>query len=182
MTTRTWSFFRAGGVDQVKLTSGADLASLHQLDQKLWVSLACPAKGIEFDARTLELMDGDKDGRIRAPELVAGGLDGSGAGVFLFLEPILKGIGDFLQRKQQRVLFASHGNCVSLSSRERPATDLSATEKPLDTISLGARGPVLFLQVRDSQGLLSHCGHSMQVHPRADRSRPRALTCVVAQG
>jgi len=71
MTTRTWSFFRAGGVDQVKLNTGADLAALHQLDQKLWVSLACPAKGIEFDARTLELMDGDKDGRIRAPELVA---------------------------------------------------------------------------------------------------------------
>ena len=30
-----WSFFRAGGFDQVKLQSGADLAALDQLDQKL---------------------------------------------------------------------------------------------------------------------------------------------------
>ncbi len=67
----TWKFFRAGGFDQVKLESGADLANLDQLDQKLWVALACPARGLEFDDRTLDLIDTDKDGRIRAPEVIA---------------------------------------------------------------------------------------------------------------
>jgi hypothetical protein len=73
MTTssHTWSFFRAGGFDQVKLEAGADLMNLDQLDQKLWVALACPATGLEFDPKTLALIDTDKDGRIRAPELIA---------------------------------------------------------------------------------------------------------------
>lgn len=66
-----WRFFRAGGFDQVKLDTGADLMSLDQLDQKLWVALACPITGIEFDPRTAALIDTDKDGRIRAPELIA---------------------------------------------------------------------------------------------------------------
>jgi len=74
-----WRFFRAGGFDQVKLETGADLMNLDQLDQKLWVALACPTAGLEFDAKTLALIDTDKDGRIRAPELIvaakwAGGL------------------------------------------------------------------------------------------------------------
>ncbi len=70
-TNHTWKFFRAGGFDQVKLESGADLANLDQLDQKLWVALACPTRGLEFDSRTLDLIDSDKDGRVRVPEVVA---------------------------------------------------------------------------------------------------------------
>lgn len=66
-----WRFYRAGGFDQVSLDTGADLMALDQLDQKLWVALACPAKGLEFDAKTLELVDTDKDGRIRVPEILA---------------------------------------------------------------------------------------------------------------
>jgi hypothetical protein len=66
-----WTFFRAGGFDQVKLASGDDLANLAALDQKLWVALACPTTGLEIDARTLSLIDTDKDGRVRAPELIA---------------------------------------------------------------------------------------------------------------
>ena len=66
-----WKFFRAGGFDQVKLETGADLLNLDQLDQKLWVALACPTTGLEFDAKTAALIDSDKDGRIRAPELIA---------------------------------------------------------------------------------------------------------------
>ena len=74
-----WQFFRAGGFNQVSLTSGADLLNLDKLDQKLWVSLACPTSGLEFDKSTLVLIDTDKDGRVRAPELIdavkwAGGL------------------------------------------------------------------------------------------------------------
>lgn len=66
-----WKFFRAGGFDQVRLDTGADLMALDKLDQKLWVALACPASGLEFDSRTLALIDSDKDGRIRVPELIA---------------------------------------------------------------------------------------------------------------
>jgi hypothetical protein len=66
-----WKFFRAGGFNQVVLNSGADLLNLDQLDQKLWVALACPTTGVEFDKTTLALIDTDKDGRIRVPELIA---------------------------------------------------------------------------------------------------------------
>jgi hypothetical protein len=71
MDKYTWKFFRAGGFDQVKLETGSDLAHLDQLDQKLWVALACPTQGLEFDAKTLALIDTDKDGRIRVPEILA---------------------------------------------------------------------------------------------------------------
>jgi hypothetical protein len=70
-SSKQWQFFRAGGFNQVALTSGADLMALDQLDQKLWVALACPTSGLEFDKATLALIDTDKDGRVRAPELIA---------------------------------------------------------------------------------------------------------------
>ncbi len=66
-----WKFFRAGGVDQVVFRSGADIVNLDRLDQKLWTALACPTRGIEFDPKTLDLLDMDKDGRIRAGEVLA---------------------------------------------------------------------------------------------------------------
>ncbi len=69
--SHSWKFFRAGGFDQVRLDSGGALMALDQLDQKLWVALACPTQGLEFDAKTLALIDLDKDGRIRAPEIIA---------------------------------------------------------------------------------------------------------------
>ena len=65
-----WRFFRAGGFDQVKLESVDDLESLGELDQKLWATLSCPTSGLEFDERTLQLIDIDKDGRIRVPEIL----------------------------------------------------------------------------------------------------------------
>ena len=66
-----WSFFRAGGVDQVVLADGDDLAHLGELDQKLWLALSCPTRGLEFDARTLDLIDTDHDGHIRPGEVLA---------------------------------------------------------------------------------------------------------------
>jgi hypothetical protein len=70
-TTHTWNFFRAGGFDQVQLDNGADLLALNELDQKLWVALSCPTRGIEFDTRTLDLIDADADGHVRANEVLA---------------------------------------------------------------------------------------------------------------
>jgi len=66
-----WKFFRAGDVDQVVLAEGADLEHLGQLDQKLWMALSCPTRGLEFDSRTLDYVDTDRDGRIRSPEILA---------------------------------------------------------------------------------------------------------------
>ena len=68
--THKWRFYRAGGVDQVRLETGADLLHLGELDQKLWVALSCPVKGLQFDERTLEILDLDKDGRVRVPEIL----------------------------------------------------------------------------------------------------------------
>ena len=65
-----WKFVRAGGVDQVVIRNGADIAHLPQLDQKLWVALACPTRGVEFAPATLDVIDENGDGRIRAPELI----------------------------------------------------------------------------------------------------------------
>ena len=65
-----WKFFRAGGFDQVRLDTAADLAHLDELDRKLWVALACPTTGVEFDIKTFALIDTDKDGRIRPPEIL----------------------------------------------------------------------------------------------------------------
>ncbi len=67
----TWRFFRAGGFDQVRLDSVKDLLSLDRLDQKLWVALACPVDNVNFDSRTLLLIDTDGDRRIRPAELIA---------------------------------------------------------------------------------------------------------------
>jgi len=69
--SHTFKFFRAGGFDQVRIDTAADLLALKELDQKLWVALSCPVKGIEFDTRTLALIDTDNDGHMRAPELLA---------------------------------------------------------------------------------------------------------------
>ena len=66
-----WSFFRSGGLDQVSLKSSADLVALGELDQKLWVALSCPVKGLQVDERTLAVIDTDKDGHVRPPEIIA---------------------------------------------------------------------------------------------------------------
>ena len=71
MTKHAWKFFRVGGFDQVQLRTGADVARLADLDPKLWVAIACPAKDLELDPHTLSLLDTDEDGRIRVPEVLA---------------------------------------------------------------------------------------------------------------
>lgn len=66
-----WNVTRAGGVDQITVTSGGDLAHLEKLDPKLWMALSIPTRGVELDARTLELLDTDHDGYVRHPEVLA---------------------------------------------------------------------------------------------------------------
>ncbi len=71
MSEHAWNFFRAGGFDQVQLDTGEDLLCLKDLNQKLWVALSCPTRGIEFDPKTLDMIDTDADGRVRASEVLA---------------------------------------------------------------------------------------------------------------
>ena len=66
-----WKYCSLGGVVRVNITSGEDIAHLGELDQKLWTVLSCPTKDLELDARTLQLIDTDGDGRVRVAEVVA---------------------------------------------------------------------------------------------------------------
>jgi hypothetical protein len=68
--THRWQFFRAGAVDQVSLRDGFDLLALPDLDQKLWVALAMPTKDVDIDPVTLDLLDSNKDGRIRVQDIL----------------------------------------------------------------------------------------------------------------
>lgn len=65
-----WRYCSLGGAIRIAITSGADIAHLGELDEKLWTVLSCPTDGLEFSKRTLELLDTDKDGRIRINEVV----------------------------------------------------------------------------------------------------------------
>lgn len=65
----TWKFHRIGGLDQVTLRTPEELTHLEELDPKLWVALSCPANELQFDDRTLQLIDTNNDGRIRISEV-----------------------------------------------------------------------------------------------------------------
>ena len=69
--TYDWKFNLIGGITRVSIETGDDIAHLDELDQKLWTVLSCPVKGLEFDEKTLALMDSDKDGKIRVNEVIA---------------------------------------------------------------------------------------------------------------
>lgn len=69
--TVEWTLRRLEGVDHATLQSSEELRRIAALDPKLWAALSCPTAGLECDARMLELMDTDNDGRIRIPEIVA---------------------------------------------------------------------------------------------------------------
>ena len=53
-----------------KFRIGGDLVNLPRLDQKLWTALSCPVNDLEIDKKTFELIDTDKDGQIRLPEVL----------------------------------------------------------------------------------------------------------------
>ena len=65
-----WQYCSLGGTKRVCITRGEDIAHLRELDQKLWTVLSCPVKGLELDERTLDLIDYDRDGKIRADEVI----------------------------------------------------------------------------------------------------------------
>ena len=65
-----WQFFMRGGVMQASIRTGADLLALPELDQKLWVALAMPTRDVAIDPATMDLLDPDKDSRVRVPDIL----------------------------------------------------------------------------------------------------------------
>ena len=65
-----WSFASVGGTVRVNIQSGQDIAHLGELDRKLWTVLSCPTTNLEFDEKTLKLIDTDGDGKIRVDEVI----------------------------------------------------------------------------------------------------------------
>ncbi|HEX4450524.1 MAG TPA: hypothetical protein VH143_06630, partial [Kofleriaceae bacterium] len=123
-----WHFFRAGGVDQVSLRDGSDLTSLGELDQKLWVALAMPTKGVEIDPATLELLDGDKDGRVRVLDIQAAAA---------FIRDTFKRPDDLLTTKPKLELSALKDDRV-VTAAKRMLSDLgkaSATEVTAEDVA-----------------------------------------------
>lgn len=150
-STHRWRFFRAGGFDQVKLDTGADLMNLDQLDQKLWVALACPAGGLEFDPRTFALIDLDKDGRVRAPELIAavkwaGGLLKSPDDLVKSLDPLpLSALNDATP-EGQRLLSSAKQILVNLGKKDETAisvADASDANKIFVNTTLNGDGIII---------------------------------------
>ncbi|HPG30058.1 MAG TPA: phage holin family protein [bacterium] len=65
-----WRFNKIGGFEQVRIETGDDIKNIPYLDQKLWVALNCPVKGVEFDKTSLSLLDSDNDGNIKPNEII----------------------------------------------------------------------------------------------------------------
>ncbi len=136
----TWRFFRAGGLDQVRLETGADIAHLEQLDQKLWVALACPVKGLESDEKTLALVDSDKDGRIRVPEVLA---------AIKFCRERLKSL-DPLTKGSDTLDLANLGD----ASAEGKAA-LASAKEVLKSLGKEAAPAITLADVADTQAILA---------------------------
>ena len=66
-----WNYDNIGGSTRVKITTGADIAHLGELDPKKWTVLSCPSTGLEIDEKSLKYIDTDNDGRIRVNDIVS---------------------------------------------------------------------------------------------------------------
>lgn len=70
MSEYEWKFSTIGGKNRVNIQSGEDIKHLGELDQKLWTVLSSPVTGLEFDEKTLRMLDSNNDGRIHVNEVV----------------------------------------------------------------------------------------------------------------
>ena len=66
-----WAFKSVGSSVRVDIRGGEDIKHLGELDRKLWTVLSCPVTGLEFDEKTLALMDVNGDGKLRSDEVAA---------------------------------------------------------------------------------------------------------------
>jgi len=138
MGAEKFKFFRAGGVDQVQIRTGKDLVNLKELDQKLWVALSCPVVGLQFDERTLTLIDSEKDGRVHAPELL--GAIGWAAGLLTDVEALGRpseplALDSIRTDSDEGKLLSQTAQALLESLGKADATTISVedTQKALDT-------------------------------------------------
>ncbi len=143
-TRHVWKFFRSGGLDQVALETAEDLLALPELDQKLWVVLSCPVKGLELDEKTLELIDTDGDGHIHVREVTA---------AVLWAAAHLKSPGDLLNPGANLSLSAindstADGKTILVAARAilasvgQPGADAISVDDTIDTAKiLAAKAP-----------------------------------------
>ncbi|HEY0989296.1 MAG TPA: hypothetical protein VGD80_19640, partial [Kofleriaceae bacterium] len=118
-------FFRAGGVDQVSLRDGGDMLALAELDQKLWIALAMPCKGLDIDPQTLALLDHDSDSRIRVQDILT---------AVAWAKATFKQPGDLLARRDEVALSALADDKVVAAAR-RMLSDLGKREASSITVA-----------------------------------------------
>lgn len=122
--THTWNFSRVGGVNRVNLETGMDLVALEHLDQKLWTALSCPVHGLEIDYKTLELIDTDKDNRIRVPEIIQ---------AVKWVTSLIKNPDDLTKENQKLPLSSINDNTdegrILLNSAKQILSNLGKPEK-----------------------------------------------------
>jgi len=134
-SSHSWKFVRIGGVDQVVFRNGADVVNIAQLDQKLWMALAMPTRGIEFDAKTADLVDTDKDGRIRPPEVIA---------AVKWADTAFKDLGDILKS----------GDSVALSAIKDPNI-LAGAKRILANLNKADANTITLADVSDTVKILA---------------------------
>jgi hypothetical protein len=155
--SHTWNFFRAGGFDQAQIDTGADLLALKELDQKLWVALSCPTRGIEFDTRTLDLIDSDGDARVHANEVL--GAIGWAGGLLRNPDLLVQG-GDSLALAEieenteegQQVLASAHYILKNLGKPEATSismTDMADIEKFVAGLEFNGDGVISAARIAD---------------------------------
>lgn len=66
----SFHFMQNGGLIQARISTIDDVLNLRDLDPKMWTALACPVQGLEFSEETLSVLDTDKNGRVRQPEIL----------------------------------------------------------------------------------------------------------------
>jgi hypothetical protein len=154
----SWNFFRAGGFDQVQLDSGADLLALKYLDQKLWVALSCPTRGIEFDTKTLDMIDSDGDAHVRANEVLAaiawvGGLLKNANSLVQGSDHLALHNIDDSSEEGKHVLASAHHILKSLGksdATEISLADMADIEKFVVALGFNGDGVIAVKQISDA--------------------------------
>jgi len=134
-SNHSWKFVRIGGVDQVVFRNGADIINIDELDQKLWMALAMPTRGVEFDPKTADLIDTDKDGRIRPPEVIA---------AVKWVEAAFKDPGDLIRA----------GETVQLSAIKDPSI-LAGAKRILASLNKPNEQAITLADVSDTVKILA---------------------------
>lgn len=64
-----FTFRRMSGLDQVTMQTDDEWRNLDLLPAQIWMALSCPTSGLEFNIETLNILDADGDGHVRAQDV-----------------------------------------------------------------------------------------------------------------